>query len=194
MPLFFILPVCHKVPPRSKGQHYKYCQYVRCTWTRSRDALYYIKGKMSRDMTEPTKWAKTQISLGIHSVWSESSLCAQWVAKDPRFLHADWSESSLGAQSFLRTLYGAFRQFILLQLLRQLKEVKPLWYYHIAQNIMSPQVKAVDSRLHLSLIMRKVVLPYANKKGADQPLISAFLFRCLDNIIPLLYPKFQAST
>ena len=32
---------------------------------------------------------KTQISLGIHPVLSESSLCAQWVAKDPSFLHAD---------------------------------------------------------------------------------------------------------
>ena len=32
--------------------------------------------------------AKTQISLGIRPVWSESSLCAQCVAKDPSFLHA----------------------------------------------------------------------------------------------------------
>ena len=37
--------------------------------------------------------AKTQISLGIYPVWSESSLCAQWVAKDPRFLHADSEDS-----------------------------------------------------------------------------------------------------
>ena len=52
--------------------------------------------------------AKTQISLGIRPVWSESSLCAQWVAKDPSFLHADsedwldWAnaEYSLGVQSF----------------------------------------------------------------------------------------------
>ena len=48
---------------------------------------------MSLCMTKPTKWpvrpGKTQISLGIRPVWSESSLCAQWVAKDPRFLHAD---------------------------------------------------------------------------------------------------------
>ena len=39
--------------------------------------------------------AKTQISLGIRPVWSESSLCAQWVLKDPNFLHADsedWSD------------------------------------------------------------------------------------------------------
>ena len=39
--------------------------------------------------------AKTQISLGIRPVWSESSLCAQWVAKDTSFLHADsedWSD------------------------------------------------------------------------------------------------------
>ena len=31
---------------------------------------------------------KIQISLGIRPVWSESSLCAQWVAENPRFLHA----------------------------------------------------------------------------------------------------------
>ena len=37
--------------------------------------------------------AKTQISLGIRPVWSESSLCAQWEAKDPRFLHADSEDS-----------------------------------------------------------------------------------------------------
>ena len=39
--------------------------------------------------------AKTQISLGIRPVWSESSLSAQWVAKDTSFLHADsddWSD------------------------------------------------------------------------------------------------------
>ena len=36
--------------------------------------------------------AKTRISLGIRPVWSESSLCAQWVAKDPSFLHTDSEE------------------------------------------------------------------------------------------------------
>ena len=38
--------------------------------------------------------AKTRISLGILPVWSESSLCTQWVVKDPSFFHAnseDWS-------------------------------------------------------------------------------------------------------
>ena len=37
--------------------------------------------------------AKTQISLGIRPVWSESSLCTQWVAKDPSFLHVDSKDS-----------------------------------------------------------------------------------------------------
>ena len=37
--------------------------------------------------------AKTQISLGICPVWSESSLCTHWVAMDPRFLHADSEDS-----------------------------------------------------------------------------------------------------
>ena len=38
--------------------------------------------------------AKTLICLGIRPVWSESSMCAQWEAKDPWFLYADredWS-------------------------------------------------------------------------------------------------------
>ena len=42
--------------------------------------------------------AKTQISLGIHPVWSESSLCAWWVAKDPRFLHAGREDSEQTGQ------------------------------------------------------------------------------------------------
>ena len=70
--------------------------------------------KMSYDTTKPTKWMCAQRRL--RSAWAstqsdQSSLCAQWVAKDPRFLHADsglirlggcpcWSASSLDAQSF----------------------------------------------------------------------------------------------
>ena len=38
--------------------------------------------------------AKTQISLGICLVCSESSLCVQWVAKDSSFLHADSEDSN----------------------------------------------------------------------------------------------------
>ena len=53
--------------------------------------------------------AKTQISMGICPVWSESSLCPQWVDKEQSFLRADsgrpdWSESSLGAQTTLLVL------------------------------------------------------------------------------------------
>ena len=36
---------------------------------------------------------ETQINLGIRTVWSESSLCAQWIDKDPSFLHADSEDS-----------------------------------------------------------------------------------------------------
>ena len=70
-----------------------------------------LRSYLSCLTTKPTKWcvrpAKTQISLGIRPVWSESSLCTQWVAKDPSFLYADsedsdqtghTAESSLGAQ------------------------------------------------------------------------------------------------
>ena len=36
---------------------------------------------------------KIQISLAIRSIWSESSLCAQWVATDPNFPNADSKDS-----------------------------------------------------------------------------------------------------
>ena len=53
-------------------------------------------------MTKPTKWhvrpAKTQISLGIHLVWSESLLSTQWAAKDLSFLHADSEDSDQPGQ------------------------------------------------------------------------------------------------
>ena len=57
--------------------------------------------------------AKTQSSLGIHPIWSDSSLCAQWVAKDQAFFMRTaktlirlrgcpgWSESLLGAHAIL---------------------------------------------------------------------------------------------
>ena len=46
--------------------------------------------KTNKVAVRPTK---TQISLGIRPDWSEPSLCAQWVAKDPTFLHADSEDS-----------------------------------------------------------------------------------------------------
>ena len=54
--------------------------------------------QMSRDMTnKQNECAPSEDSdqPGHPIVWSESSLCAQWVAKDARFLHADsedWSD------------------------------------------------------------------------------------------------------
>ena len=42
--------------------------------------------------------AKTQISLGIRPGWSESFLCAQWVAKDLMFLHVDSEDSDQAGQ------------------------------------------------------------------------------------------------
>ena len=49
-------------------------------------------------VTKPTKWpvhpAKTQISLSIRPVWSESSLCAQGITKDPRFLRVNSKDSN----------------------------------------------------------------------------------------------------
>ena len=57
--------------------------------------------------------AKTQISLGIRPVWKESSLCAQWVAKDQTFLHADNEDSDLS----LRWAHSHFVGFVMRRLI-----------------------------------------------------------------------------
>ena len=60
-----------------------------------RHANYFCLFEPRNDKTNKlsVRPAKTQISLGISPVWSESSLCAEWVATDPRFLHADNEDS-----------------------------------------------------------------------------------------------------
>ena len=55
------------------------------------EALYEPRHDKTNKMS--VRPAKTQISLGIRPVWSVSSLCAQWVAKDLSFLHADSEDS-----------------------------------------------------------------------------------------------------
>ena len=81
--------------------------------------IYWLTSRsdhMSQSMTKPSKWplrpAKTQISLGVRPVGSESSLGVQWVAKDPQDFFKPtaktlirlgecpgWSESSCGAHT-----------------------------------------------------------------------------------------------
>ena len=60
--------------------------------------------------------AKTQISLGIRPVWSKSSLCAQWVPKDPSFLSLESEDSD--QTGWMPRLIWVFaeRTFILLVL------------------------------------------------------------------------------
>ena len=43
-----------------------------------------------------TSWQNQQVT--VRPVWSESSLCAQWVPKDPSFLHADSKDSDQTGQ------------------------------------------------------------------------------------------------
>ena len=72
-------------------------------------ALHKMSDDLSHDMTKETKWVcaqQRQISLGIRPVWSESSLCAQWVAKTPSFLHADSEDWSAGMTRLIWVFAG----------------------------------------------------------------------------------------
>ena len=65
---------------------------------------------MSHDMTKPTKWACTQ----RRHRSPESSLCTQWVAKDPSFLQADSEDSDQPGRMPRLIWVFAGRTFILL--------------------------------------------------------------------------------
>ena len=52
--------------------------------------------------------AKTPISVGIRAVWSESSLCAEWVTKDTDFLHADNEDSDQSGPRWAHTHFVGF--------------------------------------------------------------------------------------
>ena len=62
-------------------------------WSEYQSTLTLCEPPHDKTNKMSVRLAKTQISLGIRPVWSESSLCAQWVAKDPSFLHADSEDS-----------------------------------------------------------------------------------------------------
>ena len=47
----------------------------------------------------------------VRTVWSEASLCAQWVANDPSFLHAD-SEDSDQTGRMLVLSWGGSKVFM----------------------------------------------------------------------------------
>ena len=66
-------------------------KYVRSFWKDRRIKL--IEPPHDKPTKRHVRPAKTQISLGIRPAWPESSLCAQWVAKDLSFLNED-SENS----------------------------------------------------------------------------------------------------
>ena len=75
--------------------HASEIHFMRYAWVVILNQIHNFIDKLScepqHDKTNKmsVRQAKTQISLGIRPVWSESSLCAHWVAKDPSFLHAD---------------------------------------------------------------------------------------------------------
>ena len=72
---------------------YPFCLQIPSEMTLKLTKLTTNKPPRDKTNNVTVRPAKTQISLGIRPVWSESSLCAQWVAKGPSFLHADSEDS-----------------------------------------------------------------------------------------------------
>ena len=85
-----------------------------------------------------------------HPVWSESSLCAQWVAKDPSFLHAD-SKDSDQIGWMLRLIWVFTGRTVILLVLSCPDSYAHAWtanniftgYYHVCE-VMFPNRMAIS--------------------------------------------------
>ena len=83
----------HCLPPTSCG-HRTVLHIILYQFYKN-SSNFVVPFELQHDKTNRVSMcpAKTQISLGIRQVWSESSLGTQWVAKDPSFLHTDSEDS-----------------------------------------------------------------------------------------------------
>ena len=98
------------------------------------------KWNLNRFITKPTKRyvrpAKTQISLGIRPVWSDSSLSAwrkRWTLVTHWVHSEDWSNWA-DAQADLSLIWAHFVGFVMRKLIYFLKEA------HLAKDIESPGI------------------------------------------------------
>ena len=116
--LKFVMTECSKTQirltrPNCNVKIKDFCRIVR--------KLFRLNSIMSCDMTKPTKWVCAQQSLRSACASAESSLCAQWVAKDPSFLHVDsedWSDwADAQADLSLRWVHTHFVGFGMSRLL-----------------------------------------------------------------------------
>ena len=131
--------------------------YWSAGWFESLLDAHFRKYSMSQRTTKPTKWyvrpMKTQISLGICLVWSESSLCAQWVAKDLNFLHADskdwsdWADAGLGAHDILKVLSCAGSNICMFS------DVATRIFPQTSKTLTSPDVQASGRLWCLSMVL-----------------------------------------
>ena len=137
---------------------------------------------MSHSTTKPTKWpVRPAVSLGIRPVWSESSLCTQWVAKDPSLLHADSEKNQTGRMLIwvFAGHTGHFVGFIMLRrkcaiFLKNKRAVKscpcmfylslPKWYRKIPKNLDSRKFLCNHSKIWTRWLYHRVMHP----KDADR--------------------------
>ena len=83
---------CHVAAHILQGEHKELCIYeeigiLSLNYHQTSTSLFLCQ--IIRNMTKLTKWVCAQWGLSIRPVWSESLLCIQWTAKDPRFLRSD---------------------------------------------------------------------------------------------------------
>ena len=70
-----------------------YLQYIIYSLLKTKHFKLLLAHNMSHNMTKPTKWVCAKGRFRSAQSDQESSLCAQWVAKDPSFRHVDSEDS-----------------------------------------------------------------------------------------------------
>ena len=159
--------------------------------TESDRSCIHQRYELSRDKTNnvAVRPAKTQISLGIRPVWSESSLCAQWVVKDPIFLHADsedWSDwADAQAEVSLRWAHSHFVDFVT----RRDVSIHMVLWMTCPIKITFPQTAFDMTQLELSKICMQIQYHYSSKSVNVLTFWSALSKTALDFIKVCIWTK-----
>ena len=118
--------------------------FLSCThWNKGFEPRYDKTNKVT------VRPARIQISLGICPVWSESSLCAHWVAKDQSFLHADSENSDQTGHCWFCHVAAHF-VFIVAQASAQ-RNIGAHLFIH--SSLLHPSVSTLAATLEVKLII-----------------------------------------
>ena len=166
--------------------------YWKIQWCKIQFLIFQFEPPHDKTNKLTVRPAKTQISLGIPPVWSKSSLCTQWIPKDPSFLHADSEDSDqTGRMSRLIWVFAVrtchFVGFVMRWLIFQFYDLSKKKTYCSINGLLHMFFRSFYCtawRILSKLYLVYLLSIFPNKFCPSQSLKSKFCYRFLKTTLP----------